>query len=273
MAVTRADFDYLSKLVREQSAIVLEPGKEYLVESRLIPLARKEGFDSLGSLVASLRASKFNGIHRKVVEAMTTNETTFFRDLQPFEVLKQIVLPALIEKRSAERRLNIWSAASSSGQEPYSLAMLLREHFPALASWDIGILATDISREMLDRTREGRYNQLEVNRGLPAPLLIKYFQKQGLEWQISEELRRMIEVRELNLAAEWGRIPPIDIVLMRNVLIYFDTEMKKVILRKLRQVLSPGGYLFLGAAETTMNINDSFTRIPFEKTFYYQSGD
>ncbi|HKX27439.1 MAG TPA: protein-glutamate O-methyltransferase CheR [Blastocatellia bacterium] len=270
MAVNRADFDYLSQLVRDRSAIVIEPGKEYLIESRLTSLARREGFDSLGSLVASLRANSFNVTHRKVVEAMTTNETTFFRDLHPFEALKRKIVPELTEKLGAGQRLNIWSAASSSGQEAYSIAMLLHEHFPAVARSQARILATDISQAMLERTREGRYSQLEVNRGLPAPLLMKYFERHGLEWRIREDLRRMVEVREFNLAGDWSQLPPMDIVFLRNVLIYFDQEMKKSILGKLRRILKPGGYLFLGSAETLLNLNTSFVRVQAEKSPCYQ---
>lgn len=270
MSVNSADFDYLCKLVRDRSAIVIEPGKEYLIESRLIPVARREGFDTLDALVTNLRATSANGIHGKVVEAMTTNETTFFRDLHPFEALKKKILPELVGKVGATRKLSIWSAASSSGQEAYSIAMLLREHFPNLASGDVRILATDLSQEMVRRTREGNYSQIEVNRGLPAPLLMKYFDKHGLEWRIKEDLRRMIEVREMNLAKEWGFIAPMDIIFIRNVLIYFDVEMKKVILGKLRQLLKPGGYLFMGGAETTLNLDDSFTRVQFDKASCYQ---
>lgn len=270
MTIKSADFDYLSNLVRERSAIVLETGKEYLVEARLTPLARREGFDSLETFIAHLRTNRYNNTHRKVVDAMTTNETTFFRDIHPFEMLKTVILPSLIEKRQATRSLTIWSAACSSGQEPYSIAMLIRENFPVLKSWDVRILATDLSHEMLERTRAGRYNQLEINRGLPATLLVKYFERQGLEWQIKPELRAMLEVRELNLAEPWTQVPPIDVIFIRNVMIYFDVEMKKLIFRKLRQVLRPGGYLFLGGAETTLNLDSAFTRVNSDKAICYQ---
>lgn len=272
MALTPPDFDYLCKMIRERSAIVLEPGKEYLVESRLQPLATRNGFSSLTSFVANLRLQPFNGVHRAVVEALTTNETTFFRDCHPFEALKKLVLPTLLEKRRTERRLTIWSAACSSGQEAYSIALTLRENFPQIQDWSIRILATDLSQEMLQRTREGRYSQLEVNRGLPIPLLMKYFTRQGLEWQIREDLRRMVEVRELNLAKEWGPLPAFDIIFIRNVMIYFDLEMKRAILGKIRRLLRPDGYLFLGGAETTLNLDDAFVRVPFEKASAYQLG-
>lgn len=270
MALNTADFDYIRDLVLKRSAIVLDAGKEYLVESRLIPLARQEGFASLAELIAQLRAQSFNGLHWKVVEAMTTNETSFFRDLYPFEALKKTVLPDLLAKRATERKLNLWCAASSSGQEPYTVLMLLREHFPTLAAWTVRFFAGDISKEMLERTRAGRYSQLEVNRGLPAPLLVKYFQKQGIEWQVKEDLRRALELFQVNLAAGWPALPPMDIIMMRNVLIYFDVATKKAILGKIRRVLRPDGYLFLGAAETTLNLDDAFERAELAKSGCYR---
>jgi chemotaxis protein methyltransferase CheR len=231
---------------------------------------RQEGFASFEELVAQLRAHPFNGLHWKVVEAMTTNETSFFRDVHPFEALKKVILPEFLTKRASERKLHLWCAASSSGQEPYTVAMLLREYFPMLANWTIQFVASDISNEMVARSREGRYSQLEVNRGLPATLLVKYFQKQGMEWQIKEELRRMIEFHQVNLAEAWPSWPPMDIILMRNVMIYFDVETKKTILSKIRRLLRPDGYLFLGGAETTMNLDDAFERVQFDKSGCYR---
>lgn len=270
MPLNSADFEHIAKLVRDRSAIVLETGKEYLVESRLLPVARSEGCASLQELIMRLRSPSANGLQRKVVEAMTTNETSFFRDLHPFEVLKKTLLPELIAKRGNERALNLWCAASSSGQEPYTIAMTLREHFPMLASWTCGFLATDLSSTMVERARSGRYSQLEVNRGMPAPLLVKYFQRHGVEWQIKEELRKMIEFRQMNLVETWTAMPEMDIIFMRNVLIYFDVAIKKAILAKVRRVLRPDGYLFLGAAETTLNLDDAFERMQFEKSGCYR---
>jgi chemotaxis protein methyltransferase CheR len=270
MSLNNADFEYIRKLIRDRSAISLEAGKEYLVESRLNAVARKEKFDSLESLIAALRQNPYSDLVAKAVEAMTTNETTFFRDNHPFEALKRKVLPEIIGKRQAERRLNIWCAACSSGQEPYTIAMILLEHFPELKDWLVRIVASDLSNEMLARTRAGRYSQIEVNRGLPTPLLAKYFQAQGIEWQISNDLRRMVEPVQVNLSADWPALPPMDIIFIRNVLIYFDVEMKKTILSKARRLLRPDGYLFLGAAETTMNIDDNFDRIQFELSGCYK---
>lgn len=270
MSLNSVDFDYICKFIRARSAIVLEAGKEYLVESRLLPVARGEGCTSLQDLVVRLRTQPSNGLHQKVIEAMTTNETSFFRDLHPFEALRKLLVPELIAKREKERTLNLWCAASSSGQEPYTVAMLLREHFPSLTNWTVRFLATDLSMEMVERARTGRFSQLEVNRGVPAPLLVKYFQRLGVEWQVKDELRRMVEFRQLNLIDSWPSLPEFDIIFIRNVLIYFDVPTKKAILAKVRRVLRPDGYLFLGAAETTLNIDEGFERLQFEKAGCYR---
>jgi chemotaxis protein methyltransferase CheR len=270
MTFTASEFDYIRRLVLEQSAIVLEEDKQYLAESRLLPLARREGFDSIASMVAWLGAKRFDGLHRKVVEAMTTNETSFFRDFHPFEALRKSILPELMTKRACSRELNFWSAACSSGQEPYSLTLLLQEYFPSLADWRVRIIATELSAEMLARAQDGRYSQLEVNRGLPASLLVKYFRQHGSDWQIREDLRRRVEFQIINLAETWPLLPPMDVVLMRNVLIYFGVETKKRILSKVRQLLKPGGFLFLGGAETTFNLDDAFERVQFERSMYYR---
>jgi chemotaxis protein methyltransferase CheR len=265
MTMGANDFEYVQELVRKRSAIVLEAGKEYLVESRLSAVARAEGFASIEHLVVELRRTQANGLHRKVIEAMTTNETAFFRDLHPFEALRAQLIPELMQRRGAQRQLTIWCAACSSGQEPYTIAMLLREYFPALGGWRVRILGTDLSREVLDRAKAARYSQAEVNRGLPAAFLVKYFRKQGVEWQVVDDIRRIVEFGELNLNEVWSGVPPCDLVFMRNVLIYFDVETKKTILAKLRRVLRPDGYLFLGGAETTMNLDDAYQRVVFAK--------
>jgi len=270
MPISASEFEYVCDLVRQRSAIVLEPGKEYLVEARLIAVAYQKGFSSVQDLVARLRAQPFNGLHQRVVEAMATNETAFFRDVHPFEALKQAVLPELLAKRAAERTLHLWSSACSSGQEPYSIAMLVREHFPTLANWTLRFLASDISSDVLWRAGEGRYSQLEVNRGLPAALLQKYFREQGREWQISADVRRLVEFRQINLAEPWPALPTMDIIFMRNVLIYFDVETRKAILGKVRRLLKADGYLFLGSAETTLNLDDAFAPLPFDKAACYR---
>jgi chemotaxis protein methyltransferase CheR len=262
MAIASIEFDYIRSLVLERSALVLEPGKEYLVESRLEPLALQEGFPSLCDLIERLRTNSFGPLHRKVVEAMATSETMFFRDVRPFELLRTIVLPELAKKSAAERGINLWCAACSTGQEPYSVAMLIREHFPALLGWSLRIIASDISRDVLARARQGSYSQLEVNRGLRAPLLLKYFTKKDDRWQLKEEVRRMVEFMEINLVEPWPAMPLMDIIFMRNVLIYVGVDTKKAVLTKVRRALTPDGVLLLGASESTLYLDESFEPFP-----------
>jgi chemotaxis protein methyltransferase CheR len=268
--MTDQDFDFVRRLLRERSAIVLDEGKQYLVEARLAPLVRQHNLGSITELVARLRAAGGNGLHLEVVEALVTNETSFFRDHHPFEALRKEVIPELMRRRASERRLHIWCAASSTGQEPYSLAMLLREHFPELARWQVTLRASDLSRDTLARAREGRYNQVEVNRGLPATLLLKYFQQHGTSWQLNAGIRAMVEFQQLNLAQPWPPLPPVDLVLMRNVMIYFDVPTKRTILGRVARLLRPDGYLLLGGAERTFNLDDSYRRVEHLKTGFYQ---
>jgi len=265
-----ADFDYVRSYVRDQAAIVLEPGKEYLVEARLQTLARKENFDSIEVLLGKMRTEPNKDLHRKVVDAMTTNETSFFRDIHPFEALRKVVLPGLIAHHQKDRKLHFWCGAASTGQEPYSVMMLIAQHFPDLLTWDLKFIATDLCSDVLAQARAGRYNQLEVNRGLPATLLVKYFVRKGVEWEICEDLRRRIDFRQMNLVKEWPLLPSLDVVFLRNVMIYFDVESKKSILGKIRRLLQPGGYLFLGGAETTLNVDSEFERAVIDKTTCYQ---
>jgi chemotaxis protein methyltransferase CheR len=269
MALDPADFDYIRALVRQRSAVVLEPEKVYLAETRLAPLALREGHASIHRLVARLRNGPENNLHRKVVEAMTTNESYFFRDVRPFEALRQLVLPDIL-KRHSDRGLKVWCGACSSGQEPYSVAMLLQEHFPQLVPGKSRIIASDLSTTMLDKARQGKYSQLEVNRGLPARLLVKYFVQQDTHWEILPSVRRLVEFREHNLIGPWSELPPVDVIFLRNVLIYFDTPTKKAILAKIGQLLTRGGYLFLGGAETTLNLDSAFERVDFDRGCCYR---
>ena len=272
MTISRKDFEYISELARTEAAIVLETGKEYLVETRLGPLAQKEGFSSLNEFIQRLRSeTKINGLHHKAIDALTTNETLFFRDHYPFEVLRRSVLPAIIEQRAATRRLSIWSAACSTGQEPYSVAMLLNEHFPKLASWDISILATDLSPTVLESARRGEYSQLEVNRGLPASYLVKYFIQREAKWCVKEEIKEKVEFREMNLIQPWPVMMPFDLIFLRNVMIYFDVDTKKTILKKIRNYLLPHGCLALGTAETTANLDAEFEPVVFGKAVFYRA--
>lgn len=270
MSVSKSDFNYIRELVLERSAIVLEDGKEYLVESRIGQVAETEGFNTIDQLVKALRKNSHNGLQSKVIEALTTNETSFFRDIHPFETLRDAILPELFKNRKSTRQLNIWCAASSSGQEPYSIAMLIRESFPALLDWKINFVASDISEKMLDRCRSGKFSQLEVNRGLSASFLIKYFEKKGSAWFIKKEFQEMIHFQQINLSRELPYLPKMDIIFMRNVLIYFDIETKKKILKQLISILQPDGFLFFGAAESTINLDSSFERMDYKHSGCYR---
>jgi len=267
--VSTVDFEYIRTLVRSRSAIVLEPGKEYLVHARLLPVARKQGLDDISALVEKLKRGDAS-LTTEVVEAMTTNETSFFRDVHPFETLRNDIIPELLEKRALTRTLRIWSAAASTGQEAYTIAMTLREHFPQLMTWNVSILGTDLSTEVLEKAREGRYAQLEVNRGLPAPMLVKYFDRAGPAWKVKPELQRMVEFRSFNLVKPWAPMPRMDIVFLRNVLIYFDNDTKRDVLSRARAVMAPDGYLFLGAAETTLQFDGMFERVPRARANCYR---
>lgn len=270
MTLSAAAFAWVSALVHRESAIVLPPGKEYLVESRLLPLARELGLPDVDSLVARLRAAPEPATVAALVDALTTNETSWFRDGTPFEVLRSTVLPEL-HATSRQRRLNIWSAACSSGQEAYTIAMLVAEELLPLGR-PAEVLATDISHGMLERTRAATYGQLEIGRGLPAAMLVKYFQRRGTQWRVDDRLRAMVRVQHLNLAGRWPMLPVFDVVFLRNVLIYFDTATKRAVLARVRQVLSPQGFLFLGGAETTLGIDDSWTRTTTGGLTVYRPG-
>lgn len=254
------DYKFIASMVRENSGIVLDEGKEYLVETRLRPVLRLRGLPDFGSLVDELRSGTDRTARQAVIEALTTNETHFFRDEVFYAGLRDSVLPYLVEERRATQKLTLWCAACSSGQEPYSVLMMIHEHFPELLSWDFRFIVSDLSEHMLQRTRDGIYAQHEVNRGLPASLLTKHFVRNGLEWQVAEHLRRFLDVRLVNLTKPWGDMPTIDLLLIRNVLIYFDLTTKQTILDRCKATLAPDGFLFLGAAETTINMDVGLVR-------------
>jgi chemotaxis protein methyltransferase CheR len=263
--ITSDGFNYVRTLVHGQSAMVLEPGKEYLVELRLEALARLGGFGSVQAMVDAMRSSHPGPLHRLAAEAMTNNETLFFRDPRVFSMLKSHILPALTARPSSERTLNIWCAACSTGQEPYSLAMLLREA-PSCVGWKINLLASDFSNEALARARAGRYSQFEVNRSLPAPMLMKYFKQHRGAWEISPQLQQVIQFEQINLTQPWPALPMMDLIVLRNVLIYFDAETRRKILGKAARLLAPGGYLVLGTSESTMHLDAGFEAVSFDGT-------
>ncbi|WP_010582851.1 CheR family methyltransferase [Schlesneria paludicola] len=264
------DFEYIRTFLLKRSAISLDDEKRYLVESRLQPLARKEGFASVGELVHKMQTTIVNGLHQRVIEAMTTHETSFFRDINPFDAIRRVVLPELITARGTSRTIKIWCMACSTGQEPYSLAMLIREYFPQLHGWVVKILATDLSAQVLERAREGRFNQHEINRGLPAPFMLKYFTRQGMNWQANDDIRSLIDFQQMNLIEPWTVQGPMDIIFLRNVLIYFELDVKKEILAKVRRVLRPDGSLLLGGSENAVGLDDSFRRVQIEQTSVYR---
>ena len=271
MSVAAGDFDYIAQLVRQGSAIVLEPGKEYLVESRLLPLARKVGDGSVSELVARLRTEPDDGLRHQVVDAMTTNETSWFRDRHPFDALGSRILPDLLARRATQRQIAIWSAGCSSGQEPYSIAMILHGQLALHPGWQVSVLGTDLSREMLAKATAGRYGQLEVNRGLPATMLVNHFERAGTDWVVKDHIRQLVEFRRLNLAeAVAAALPRFDVVFLRDVLIYFDHETKQRVLARVRRVLRPDGYLFLGGAETTLNVDDAFEPVQYDRATCYR---
>ena len=250
--MTPLEYDFLRKSLKERSGLVLSADKQYLVESRLLPIARKSGLANLGELVAALRRGDNECLMTMVVEAMTTNETFFFRDKIPFENFRTAILSSLLAARRASRCIRIWSAAASTGQEPYSLAMTLKELEDTLAGWRIEIVATDLAGGVLQKAQAGIYSQFEVQRGLPIQLLIKYFSKVGDMWQIAPELRAMVKFRQLNLLADFSSLGAFDLIFCRNVLIYFDQDTKTNVLNRLGRLAAADGYLVLGAAETVV---------------------
>jgi chemotaxis protein methyltransferase CheR len=266
--VTPLDYDYLRRLLHERSGLVLAADKQYLVESRLLPVARRAGLTGLAELVQRLRGTQAEALAVEVVEAMTTNESFFFRDKIPFEHFRDTIIPKLLVARAAQRRIRIWCAAASTGQEPYSLAMSLKEMGSLLAGWRIEILATDLSNEVLEKARAGIYSQFEVQRGLPITLLVKYFTQIGDTWQIAPDIRAMVQFRHLNLIGDFTHLGMFDLVFCRNVLIYFNQEAKTRVLDRLARVIDQDGYLVLGAAETVVGLTERFKPIHDRRGLY-----
>ena len=252
------DFDFLSDLLKKRSGLIISADKLYLLESRLVPLARKRGMNGLDDLVKAIRFAPEEQLLVDVTEAMTTNESSFFRDIKPFDNFRKMVLPDLIEKRAHKRSIRIWCAAASTGQEPYSLAMCLREEAEKLSGWRVEIVATDLSEEVLDKASVGLYSQFEVQRGMPIQLLIKYFSQVNDLWQIDSSIRSMVKYQPLNLLGNFSQLGAFDIVFCRNVLIYFEQQTKGEVLDKIANLMPSDGYLFLGGAETVLGICDAF---------------
>ena len=262
------DFELIAQLLKERSGLALNKEKAYLLESRLNPVARKWNFSGFDELAQAIRTKNDEALLVDVTEAMTTNESFFFRDQRPFDQFKDIVLPYLLEARAAKRSFRIWSAACSSGQEPYTLAMLLREHADKLAGWNVEIVATDLSNEILDKAKEGLYSQFEVQRGLPIALLVKHFVQVGDRWQIDDSLRKMIKFQQFNLLGDFSSLGRFDVVFCRNVLIYFDMPTKTQVLEGIADLLPSDGFLYLGGAETVLGTTDRFQIIQGQRGIY-----
>ena len=267
--ISPQSYYFLQNFISRESGIVLDNDKRYLVEARLMPVALKQRLYSLNDLCILLQTTTDASVRQQVVEAMTTNETFFFREAAQYDALKSTVLPELTQQRQFRRRINAWSAAASTGQEAYSLAMLLLEM--GLGNWDLSIVGTDLSAAVLQRAQAGRYLQIEVNRGLPAPLLVKYFKREGLEWQLKDEVRAMVRFEQEDLRRAARARGPFDLVFCRNVLIYFDLETKRNVLARIFQCLAPGGHLLLGGSETTLNLDDRFVHRAIGGAMLYQA--
>jgi chemotaxis protein methyltransferase CheR len=266
--VTPSDYDYLRKLLKERSGLMLSADKQYLVESRLLPIARRIGVPHLADLVVKLKAPGSEPLIVDVVEAMTTNESFFYRDKVPFDQFREVIVPSLIKARASQRRIRIWCAAASTGQEPYSLAMILKEMAVPLAGWRTEIIATDLSNEVLEKARAGLYSQFEVQRGLPIQMLMKHFTQSGETWQISPEIKAMVQYRPLNLLADFSNLGKFDVVFCRNVLIYFDQATKIGVFERLARVTETDGYLVLGAAETVVGLTEVFKPLADRRGLY-----
>jgi len=269
---TTADhhFETIGQFVESRSAILCPPDKRYLFEARLRPVMRDHGIADIAELATRLRGGGSLTLGEAVIEAMTTNETSWFRDIHPFEAMRTGIFPELIEARAATRKLSIWSAACSTGQELYSLAMMLDMQFPELQRWNVSLHGTDISNEVLAQARAAKYSALEVNRGLPAQYLARYMERDGSHYVVAESLRRQATFAKLNFIAPWPPMARFDVVLCRNVLIYFDMDVRVRIVRKIRDVLAPGGYLILGSSETSLGSVEGFTRTVFGRTTVYR---
>jgi len=265
--VTPLDYEFLRKLLKERSGLDLSADKQYLVESRLVPLARRSGLPGISELVSRMRSGA-EPLIAEVVEAMTTNETFFFRDKIPFDHLKDTVLPALAQARAGRRALRIWCAASSTGQEPYSIAMCLKEAGSMLSGWRTEIIATDLSLGVLEKAKAGVFSQFEVQRGLPIQLLVKYFTQNGELWQLNADIRSMVQYRQLNLLQDFGHLGTFDIIFCRNVLIYFDQATKADIFDRMSRIIEPDGVLALGAAESVVGVTNAFKPLPDRRGLY-----
>ncbi|WP_375573854.1 protein-glutamate O-methyltransferase CheR [Ahrensia marina] len=271
--MTPADYDFLRSFLKERSGLILSNDKQYLIESRLMPVARQEGLDTITALVAKLKTPLGRVAGEAVVEAMTTNESFFFRDKTPFDHFSNVMLPQMMEARRTQRKIRIWCAAASTGQEPYSLAMIIKDMGLKTSAYRFDIIGTDISREVLERAKVGTYSQFEVQRGLPIQMLLNHFTQKGETWEISPAIRQMVQYRPLNLFDSFTALGTFDVVFIRNVLIYFEQEAKVAILERVAKQMAPDAYMVLGAAETVVGLTDAFKAVPGSRGLYQPNPD
>jgi chemotaxis protein methyltransferase CheR len=270
MSVRCDDFDYLRTLLKAYSGVSLEDGKKYLVDVRLSPLCDEMKAESIAELVAMLRHDNNSAARERVLNALLTNETYFFRDIHPFEMLRTELLPQLFAARAASKRLRIWSGACSTGQEPYSIAMIVNDLLERFPGFTVEIVATDIAEENLERAKAGQYCQAEVNRGLPAQMLVRHFTKKKAVWELNESIRRMVTFRKLNLFGAWAGMESADVILLRNVLIYFDQDARKQIIARIRRHLVEDGAVILGSSETILGLSEEFHIVHSGKSSLYR---
>jgi chemotaxis protein methyltransferase CheR len=270
MSCSETDYAYLRKVVLEESANLIDPTRNGLFEARLMPIARTVGAENVEGLVELLRVDPTTHLHRAVAEAMTINETSFFRDVRPFEMLRSVAIPELMRQKQAERTLRVWCAACATGQEAYSVAMLLLEHFPELQDWDVKIIGTDLSQIVLEYARRGRYRRNEVNRGLPAKMLVKYFERRAEEWEVSTQVRALCEFECANLCAPLPPLPVFDLVLLRNVLLYFPEQDRSCVFADVHGRMNPRGFLLLGNSEQAEDSTDLFEMEFASDSYFYR---
>lgn len=271
--VSQESLTFIFALLQKESGLVLDESKLYLIEARLEPIVASAGLLSIDALCQHLQQNPASPLRRSVVDAMATNETSFFRDITPFEVVRKTILPDLLTKNQQTRHIRIWSAACATGQEPYSLGMILCDSEKLLEGWRVEILATDLVERVLERARGGIYSQYEIQRGLPTPYMTRFFEQVGSQWKVKGEVKRWVEFRRLNLLSDFRSLGRFDLIFCRNILIYLDAHLKKSILERMADCLAPSGALFLGGGETALGMTDLFTRVEVNRGAYYQRSD
>ncbi|MDA1275907.1 MAG: methyltransferase [Verrucomicrobia bacterium] len=270
MAISAPEFEYVRDLVKSRSGVLLRDKERFLAEARLTPLARQNGAGSVSEFITRVQVSENNGLHDSVLDSLLPKETAFFRDAYSFELLRSHVLRTIEMRRSGERRIRIWCAGCSSGQEPFSVAMMIGRYFSQILSWDIEIYATDLSKEALETAQSARYNKIELNRGVPSNYFKEFFREEEKGFVVSEKLRKVVCFEELNLSEDWPQLEQLDLVLLRNVISYFTPEIRMKVLANVKRVLKTDGYLLLGAGESIDEATTGFRMVPVDKAVYFE---